>query len=133
MFTLSFERTRRVLKVTLIGVLSSEDLVAAESAIVSFTSREGPSRRLVDFTRVEAIALPATKLIRRGSQSPTSPGWDRVFVASRPDLLALVRDFSQQQSLSGIQPPHVVTSMDEAFEALELVDPRFDALDGEQG
>jgi hypothetical protein len=132
MFALSFERDRRVLRVTLLGILSSEDITAVDAAVVGFTSREGPSHRIVDFTAVEAIAVPSSKLGRRGSQSPTSPGWERVFVAPRPDLLAWVRDFSEQQSLAGIHPPQIAASLEESYTTLKLLAPKFEPIDGEQ-
>jgi hypothetical protein len=130
MFSLSFERAHRVLKVALVDVLSSDDIAAADAAVVGFTSREGPTRRLVDFTRLQAIAVSSSRLSRRGRQSPTSPGWQRVFLAPRADLLGWVRDFSDQQTLAGIHPPYIATSLREAYRVLKLVNPRFEPVDG---
>jgi CheY-like chemotaxis protein len=116
-----------------LGVLSSQDIVAVETAVVRFMYREGSSHRIIDFTPLEAIAVPSSKLGRRGSQPPTSTGRERVFVAPRPDLLAWVRAFSEQQSLAGIHPPQVAASLQEAYTALQLVEPKFEPVDSEQG
>src|SRR5437868_15396857 len=41
-----------------------------------------PSHSLIDFSRVEAIAVPFSRLASRGRQPQISPGWERIIVRS---------------------------------------------------
>jgi hypothetical protein len=128
MFILAFDGKHKVLKSTIVGVLSSDLLRELDQAIVSFTSRQGPSHGLIDFGQVEAIAVPSSRLASRGRQPQISPGWERIIVAPRTDLAEWARTFSQYQSAAGNRPPIVVGSMEEAHGVLGLTDPVFEPV-----
>jgi hypothetical protein len=128
MFTLAFDGKHKVLKCTVVGVLSSDLLEAWDQAVVGFTALHGPSHGLIDFSQVEAIAVPLSRLARRGRQPQINPGWERIIVAPRTDLAEWARTFSEHQSLAGHHPPIIVASMEEAHRVLDLTDPIFEPI-----
>lgn len=128
MFILAFDSKHKVLQSTIIGVLSSDLLREWDQAVVSFTSSQGPNHGLIDFSRVEAIAVPLSRLASRGRQPQISPGWERVIVAPRRDLVEWCSTFSEYQSAAGSRPPIVVASMEEAHRVLGLTDPVFEPV-----
>jgi hypothetical protein len=128
MFILAYDGKHKVLKSTIVGVLSSDLLGEWDQAIVCFTAGQGPNHNLIDFSQVEAVAVPLSRLASRGRQPQISPGWERVFVASRSDLVAWCSAFSEYQSSAGNHPPIVVGSMEEAHRVLALTDPIFEPV-----
>jgi hypothetical protein len=128
MFILAFDGGYNVLKSTIVGVLSSDLLAAWDQAVVSFTARHGPSHGLIDFSRVDAIAVPLSRLASRGRQPQINPGWARVIVAPRSDLVEWCSLYCDYQSSAGNRPPIVVASMDEAHGVLGLTDPVFEPV-----
>ncbi|MCW5734561.1 MAG: hypothetical protein KIS73_10560 [Enhydrobacter sp.] len=128
MFILAFDRRHKILRSTVVGVLSSNLLSAWDQAVVAFTAAHGPSHGLIDFTEVAAIAVPLSRLASRGRQPQISPGWERVIVAPRTDLVEWSRIFSEYQGAAGFRPPITVASMDEAYRLLGLTDPIFEPV-----
>jgi len=128
MFILAFDGKHKVLKSTIVGVLSSDLLREWDQAVVGLTSRQGPNHGLIDFSQVEAIAVPLSRLASCGWQPQISPGWERVIIAPRTDLVEWARAFSEYQSAAGNRPPIVVASMDEAHRVLGLIDPVFEPV-----
>jgi hypothetical protein len=128
MFILAFDGRYKVLKSTIVGVLSSDLLAAWDQSVVGFTALHGPSHGLIDFSRVDAIAVPLSRLASRGRQPQISPGWERVIVAPRSDLMEWSRTFCEYQSSAGNRPPIVVASMEEAYRVLGLTDPVFEPV-----
>jgi len=128
MFILAFDGRNRILKTTIVGVLSSDLLSAWDQAIVGFIALHGPSHGLIDFSQVEAIAVPLSRLAIRGRQPPICPGWERIIVAPRPDLVDWVNVFNEFQSLAGHRPLVIVPSIDEAHRVLGLTDPVFEPV-----
>ncbi|HTE81672.1 MAG TPA: hypothetical protein VK634_13375 [Reyranella sp.] len=128
MFILAFDGKHKVLKSTIAGVLSSDRLSAWDQAIVGFTALHGPSHGLIDFSQVEAIAVPLSRLASRGRQPPISPGWERVIIAPCTDLVEWAGAFSAYQSSAGHRPPITVASMEEAHRVLDLTDPVFEPV-----
>ena len=128
MFILAFDGKHKVLRSTIVGVLSSDLLGAWDQAVVSFTARQGPNHGLIDFSKVEAIAVPFSRLASRGRQPQISPGWERVIVAPRTDLVEWSNTFGEYQSSAGYRPPKVVASIDEAHRVLGLTDPVFELV-----
>lgn len=128
MFIVAFDGKHKVLKTTIVGVLSSDLLREWDQAVVSVTSREGPNHGLVDFSQVEAIAVPLSRLASRWRQPQISPGCERVIVAPRRDLVERCSTFGEYQSAAGSRPPIVVASMAEAHRVLDLTDPVFEPV-----
>lgn len=128
MFALFFERRHNVLLVRFSDRLARDDLSRLDRAARELVARQGPSRGLVDFTAVEVIEVDTAEFIRRGQQAAIMTDQDRVYVMPRPDLFGLGRMFSTYQKIGGNREPLVVRTMDEAYRALELVDPEFEPL-----
>lgn len=129
MFILAFDSKHKVLRTTIVGVLSSDLLEAWDQAVVSFTARQGYSHGLIDFRQVAAIAVPLSRLASRGRQPQICPGWERIVVAPRTDLVEWISAFAAYQSSAGHRPPIVVASMEEAYRVLDLTDLAFEPVE----
>jgi hypothetical protein len=65
MFRLSFESNHRVLLAQFEGILSSEDIEGLDKALLAFVSRHGLARGILDFSSVQANAVPKSFLVWR--------------------------------------------------------------------
>jgi len=128
MFTLSFDKKHRVLRSTFSGIFSSDDIKASDLATLAFTALHGPSRGLIDFSNTEVMGVPVSKLLERSLQPQMTPGRERVMVLPQNDWTVLAQRFGEQQRLGGSRPPVVVSSVDEAYFILGLVDPCFEEV-----
>ena len=130
MFTLAFERKHKVLLARFSGVFSSQDIEELDRGIVTVTAREGPSHGLLDFTEVEAVSVPMSRLVQRSVQPPFSPGYRRVFVVGDgPQALEIARTFAAEQALVGSGKVEIVATLEEAYRLLGLgKEPRFDPV-----
>ena len=127
MFSLSFERRHRVLMVRVTGVLSSQDFDIHDRAVLAFLAREGIVRGLYDFSGVDAVAVPASRIVQRG-QAPSIIA-DRVVVAPRAAGEDFARSIREQQQLAGHREPIIVPTLGEAYLLLELDNPQFEPID----
>jgi hypothetical protein len=128
MFTLAYEKRRKVLA-RLSGVFSSEDVAELDRAVIEFTARHGPAHGLLDFTELEAMSVPMSKLLKRAQQPPISPGYRRVFVVPESQAQEMAREFASQQTQAGSDGPQIVSTLEEAYRLLELGErPRFDPV-----
>ncbi len=128
MFALLFERRYRVLLTRFSDRLARDDLAQLDRAARAFVAEHGVARGLVDFTAVDVVEIDTAEFVRRGQQASIMTGQDRVYVMPRPDLFGLGRMFSTYQKIGGNREPVVVRTLDEAYRALELVDPEFQPL-----
>jgi hypothetical protein len=128
MFTLAFEYSHRVLFSRFMGLLTSDDLAQFEQAARSIIAREGPMRGILDFSEVGTIAVPRSLFIQLGRRPQLSPGQDRVFVATTPEVDQIASAYAAQQRDFGNVEPRVVGSLAEAFNLLGLVRPDFQAI-----
>jgi hypothetical protein len=129
-FTLAFERKHKVLLARFSGVFSSQDIEELDRGVIAVTAREGPSHGLLDFTQVEAVSVPRSRLVQRSVQPPFSPGYRRVFVVGEgTDALEVARTFAAEQALAGTGNVQIVTTLEEAYRLLGLgKEPRFDPI-----
>jgi hypothetical protein len=128
MFTLSYERRCNVLLAHFAGVYSSDDIAALDTALLEFSARYGPSHIIRDLSAVDGVAVPASKIVQRGQEPPISPGYGRVTVAPRSDLYETARLYGAEQRLAGNDAPKLVSTLDEAFQELDVVDPQFELV-----
>jgi hypothetical protein len=129
MFTVSYDRRFNVLLVRFAGVYSSEDITDWEVVALDFASRRGPAHVIRDLGSVDAIAVPASKIVQRGQQPPLFVGYKRVTIVPRSDLYETAHLFGIHQEQTGISPPILVATLDEAFRSLDLVDPHFEPVE----
>jgi hypothetical protein len=120
MFTLAFERTQRVLLARFVSILSSEDFVQFDAAVMAFVTREGLVRCLLDLSGVEAVAVPHTFFAGRG-RAP-------VIVAPHLEAYDLARAYASRQREFGNIEPRVVLSMWDAYRLLGLALPDFQPI-----
>ena len=133
MFSLYYERRHNVVMTRITGVLSSEDIEEHDRAVLNFLAglfaREQKVRGLYDFSAVEALAVPISKINQRG-QRPAIIDGQRVVVAPPG---AAGRDFAgqiaDQLRTAGHREPTIVATLEEAYRLLDLEKPEFDRVD----
>jgi hypothetical protein len=128
MFTLLFECSHRVLLVRFAGIFTSEDIVQLDSAVIAFVAQEGPVRGLLDFSGIEAFAVPHTLVAERGRLLAIVPGQKGIIVAPNTEIYDLARAYASQQRDFGNLEPHVVLSLWDAYQLLGLDEPNFQAV-----
>jgi hypothetical protein len=128
MFTLAFEHAHRVLLVRYVGVFTSDDVVQLDRAVIEFVAQAGPVRGLLDFSSIEAFAVPHTLLAERGRQLAIMPAQERVIVAPNTEIFELARFYASLQRDVGNLEPRVVMSLPDAYLLLGLEHPDFEPL-----
>jgi len=115
------------------GVLSSEDLDAHDLTVLLFLAGlmagAQPVRGLYDFSAVEALAVPISRINQRG-QRPAIIEGQRVVVAppgaAGAEWAALLAD---QRRTAGLSQPTIVATLEEAYRLLGIDNPQFDRAD----
>jgi hypothetical protein len=129
-FTLSYDRRHNVLMARFSGVFSSQDIAELDQAVIAFTAREGPVHGLIDFSELEAVTVPLSKLLQRGQQPPISPGHKRVMVVPGPQGREFASTFADQQVAAGSGGITIVSTLEEAYRLLHLPrEARFEPVD----
>ena len=128
MIEVAFERRHRILLGRFIGVFSSDDIEALDRVVKKFVQENGPVVGLMDWSDVDTIAVPPWRLIQRGRAPQIALGQQRVMVAADGPLHDMVRAYADQQRNYGNLEPVVVRSLEEAYDALGVVDPVFEPV-----
>lgn len=125
MLQLAVDRTNRVLRVAISGVVGPKQLDAADWAVVDALIAE-PSigAAIFDCSRVEAFAFSQGRLITR-AQTPAIIQGTRVFVTSAGPNEDAIRAYSEYQREAGQRLPIIVETLEEAYRILGLVEPDF--------
>lgn len=133
MLSLFYERRYNVIMTKVTGVLSSEDLDAHDLAVLLFLAGlfagERPVRALYDFSAVEALAVPISRINQRG-QLPAIIEGQRVVVAPPGAAGAeWVTRLGEQRRSAGLRLATIVETLEEAYRVLGLDNPQFDPVD----
>jgi hypothetical protein len=128
MLSLAFDRKNRVLRVSVSGIFSSEDMEEVDRAVIKFVAREGQMRGIFDCTEVEAFAVPDSRFAQRAQQPPIMRD-QRVIVASRTAGDEAARTFGRYQREAGQKDAAVVDTLDGAYALLGLKNPRFEPVE----
>ena len=129
MFTLEFEDTYRILLARFSGILMPEDISQIDQVVTQAIAWGGPLHgMLLDFSSVQAVGVPQTFIAVRARLPFISPDCERVFVVPSGELRGLAQRYAALQRAYGIKAPHVVQSMSEAYEVLQLERPDFRPL-----
>ena|SRR5262249_44246711 len=133
MFTLWFDRASEIVLARFTGVFTTEDFVGYEAAMIHFLGTQGERgtnhvRTLCDFSDIEAVAVPESRMAEQGSHPPVVRQL-RVVVA--PPFAG--DDFGhcyieQQRTVHGTEPV-IVASLEEAYVLLGLENPQFEAVE----
>jgi len=128
MLSVDFDRNARVLRVTISGIFSSEDLEEIDRIAIEFAAREGQVRSILDYTDVEAFAVPESRLAQRARQPPIMQD-QRVIVASRIVRGEHARAYGRHQREAGNTEATIVDTLAEAYAMLRLKKPRFEPVE----
>jgi hypothetical protein len=131
--SLYYERRHNVVMTKITGVLSSEDLDAHDLAVLLFLAglMAGPQpvRGLYDFSAVEALAVPISRINQRG-QRPAIIDGQRVVVAPPGAAGAeWAARLAEQRRTAGHSQPTIVATLEEAYRLLGLDNPQFDRVE----
>lgn len=116
------------MRVTASGIFASEEMDAVDRAVIGFIARQGQVRAIYDYTAVEAVAVPQTRLMQRALQ-PAIVRDQRVIVASRVLGGDGARAFGRYQQEAGQKEAAVVDTLEAAYGLLGLNNPRFEPVD----
>jgi hypothetical protein len=125
MFSLSFDSNHRVLLAQFEGVLSSEDIKGLDKALTAFVARHGLARGILDFSSVQANALPRSFLAWRARLPQILLGQERVIVAPQQEIYELACAYAAQQRDFGNLEGQIVRTLSDAYLALDLKQPDF--------
>ncbi|MEA2916377.1 MAG: hypothetical protein QOJ15_8458 [Bradyrhizobium sp.] len=125
MFSLSFDSSHGVLLAQFAGVLSSEDINGLDKAFAAFVSRHGFAPGIVDFSSIEANAVPQSFFVWRARLPQILLGQERIIVAPQQEIYGLACAYAAQQRDFGNVEPQVVRTLDDAYLALDLKQPDF--------
>lgn len=128
MFILRVARRRRVHWAHFTDVITSADLEVLDKAAIDYAARNGPVHTILDFVDAEAIAIPETTIVHRARRPQLMPERKRIIVVGTFEQEALARLFVTEQINFGVEPPEIVTTIDAAFEWLEVTEADFEAL-----
>ena len=127
MLSLAFDRRHRVLRVTVSGIFSSEDMDEMDHATVAFVAQHGQVRGIFDYTQVAAFAVPDSRLAERAQQP--SAIQQRIVVSSRVSGGERARTYAGYRREAGQREATIVGSLDEAYALLGLRNPRFEPVE----
>jgi hypothetical protein len=120
MFNLSFESGHRVVLAQFAGVLSSEDIKGMDKALAAFVARHGLARGILDFSSVQANAVPRSFLIWRARLPQILLGQERIIVAPQQEIYELACAYAAQQRDFGNIQGQIVRALGDAYLALDL-------------
>lgn len=129
MIEVAVERRHRILFSRIVGIFTSDDLEALDRVVKQFVHEHGPVAGLIDWSGVDLIAVPSSRMVQRGRAPQIAPGERRVMVAP-PDgpVHNMVRAYAEQQRDYGNVEPIVVTSLEEANAVFGIADPVFEPV-----
>jgi hypothetical protein len=128
-FQLLHDKRHNVLLTRLSGAYVATDISLRDKAVGRFVARNGLARGIMDYTAVEAVDIPIEVVVERSSQPPLLPGQARVIVAPREPLWAMNRIFAAHRLFRQGEEPILVRSIEEAYQALSMVDPMFEPVE----
>jgi len=126
---LFYERQHKVVLTRITGVLSSEDIAEHDRALLHFLAGKQGVRGLYDFTAIEALAIPISKINQRG-QTPAIIEGERVLVApiGTPGF-DFAKRISEQMRGAGLRDAAVVGTLEDAYRLLTLDHPEFERIE----
>ena len=119
MIALFYEPRHRVVLARVSGVLSSDDLDAHDRTLLPFLADKSDVRAIYDFSAVETLAIPASKIAQRG-QRPAIITGRRVVVSADQAGSEFARIIADEQRAAGLAEPTIVPTLEEAYVRLGL-------------
>jgi hypothetical protein len=133
MFTLFFDRASEVVLARFTGVFTTEDFVNYDAALIHFLSNDGQPfadrvRGLCDYSAIEAIAVPQSRIAEQASRPPIIKRL-RVVVAPRNAGDGFGHSYRRHQRIAADSEPVVVATLAEAYASLGLDNPHFEPVE----
>jgi len=125
MFKLSFDTNHRVLLVQFEGVLASEDFEGLDNALLAFVSRRGLARGILDFSSIQANAVPQSFLAWRARLPQILLGQERIIVAPQQEIYELACIYASQQRDFGNLEGRIVRALGDAYHLLDIEQSNF--------
>lgn len=133
MVRLLFETEHKVMLAEFSGTLTLADLARGDTLVADFMARRGEVMPgIIDFSRIDRIDITSEQISGRGHQPQMKRGQRRILVAASSEAYGLCRMFAAFQAALGNDEPEIVRSVPEAYARLDLVAPRFEAVDETQ-
>jgi hypothetical protein len=130
-FQLLFDPRHNVLMTRLYGTYVEADIVVRDNAVARFVARRGLARGIMDFSEVETVDVPMDSIVRRAQAPPVLLGQARVIVAPHEPAYGLNRIIAAHQLYSRKVEPLLVRTLDEAYRALGMCEPAFEAVESD--
>jgi predicted RNA-binding Zn-ribbon protein involved in translation (DUF1610 family) len=127
-FHLLHDKRHNVLLTRFSGTYVATDISLRDKAVGRFVARNGLARGIMDYSAVEEVDIPIEVVVERSSKPGLLPGQARVIVAPREPLWAMNRIFAAHRLFRQGEEPLLVRSIEEAYEALFMVDPVFEPV-----
>ena len=125
MFKLSFDTNHRVLLAQFEGVLSSEDIKSLDKVLAAFVSRHGFTPGIVDFSSIEANAVPQSFLAWRARLPQILLGQERIIVAPQQEIYELARIYASLQRDFGNLEGRIARALGDAYRLLDIEQSNF--------
>jgi hypothetical protein len=129
MLALFYERRHNVVLSRVSGVLSSEDIAEHDRALLNFLAGKEGVRGLYDFTAIDALAIPISKINQRGQRPAIIDGMRVVVAPSGAAGLDFASRMADQLRAAGHREPMIVGTLAEAYQLLELDNPQFERIE----
>ena len=124
-YVVDLDPTHRILRITVTTALTDEASWEIHRTVVGLIFKGGPYSVIADLSHVVDFPVSCNTIRALAATAPAVPaGGRRVIVASQPALFGLARMFEMHRDAMGVQL-HVVYSMDEAYDLLEVAPQDF--------
>jgi predicted RNA-binding Zn-ribbon protein involved in translation (DUF1610 family) len=127
-FQLLHDKRHNVLLTRFSGTYVVTDISLRDKAVGRFVARNGLARGIMDYSAVEKVDIPIEVVVERSAKPGLLPGQARVIVAPREPLWAMNRIFAAHRLYRQGEEPLLVRSIEEAYQALFMVDPVFEPV-----
>ncbi|MBX3503626.1 MAG: hypothetical protein KF889_29645 [Alphaproteobacteria bacterium] len=129
MLTFRVDRTNRLVSVRFWDSITPDDLRMHDRLGAAVLEREGLLKSIVDFSDVAQVLVPTGEFALRGTRPPIMGGMPRIYVVPRgSEIFGLARLYKAYQEQRDSDSPRLVHTLGEAYAALGVVDPRFEAF-----
>jgi hypothetical protein len=127
MIELSFDRSRRILKIHCGLALTAQNFAALDALLAKFIEQEGTSDTLINFCGPPS-ELRSWEYVARGRRPSRMPGRRRVYVTDNDVVFGLLRVYAAYQQRSGASPPAIVRSLAEGLNLLDASHATFEPV-----
>lgn len=129
MFSASYDRRRRILLTRFTGCVSPEAVEEFDRILAVVRQAEGPASVIVDLTRIDAFAMPASFVASCSKRPPVAPDCKRIFVVQHALVARLVQRYIDAHAIAGFHGMLIASSVDAAVASLDVGSASFRPFD----